>query len=181
MRAMKKGFAQSSSTRSFSGKLVKTKTKHEEIYWGRWSKKKTWLYPYKVVILLKDDKLNAEIREWYDAPCIPEKCTNKERPNSCPFRHNDGSSAFEFQLMDGNLTEANHCAAGFNDGVDKTREELRETINTKSFDAEESQATHPAYVIGLEGALRFGCMKKDGRTPKKMHSKLHSGHHQHIL
>ena len=163
---MKKGFAKSSSRRSSSPKLVKKKTKHDEIYWGRWSQKKTWLYLYKVVILLKDAKLNAEIREWYDAPCIPEKCTNKERPNSCPFRHNDGSSAFEFQIMDGTLTEANNCAAGFNYGVTLKRKILRDKINTKSFGAEESQATDPAYVIGLERALRFGCMKKRWKDTK---------------
>ena len=119
---MKKGFAKSSSRRSSSPKLVKKKTKHDEIYWGRWSRKKTWLYPHKVVILSKDDKLKAEIREWHDVPCIPEKCTNKDRPNSCRFRHNDGSSEFEFQIMDGTLTEANSCAAGFNEGVHMKKE-----------------------------------------------------------
>ena len=152
---MKKGLAKSSSRRSPSPKLVKTKTKHDEIYWGRWSRKKTWLYPHKVVVLWKNDAMKAEIRDWYAVPCIPEKCTNKKRQHSCRFRHNDGSSGFEFQIMDGTLAEAKSCAAGFNGGVVMERPVLEQTVKTRLADDEKRQATDSAFVIGLEKAFRF--------------------------
>ena len=87
---------------------------------------KMWLYQHKVVVFADHNGLEAEVRDWYSVPCIDERCTNRKRPNSCPFLHLEESSRFEFQIMDGTIQEANSCVDGFKEGIRLVKEQKRE-------------------------------------------------------